>query len=150
MDQIYEISGIEVTSEVAPLGITIPDNISPSGYFIVGDGVITDAWLTTDFGEARGEQAAASFKLTQPTVLRPIIDDDSTVTAVGTLTYGGVERPDTEVQISVVSLDDAGAELNVIVNSPAGLLEIGGDSASVTARLVFEAMTLDTPVRQDG
>lgn len=137
-ERVYEVTDIDVTSPPVAAGLTLPETITPTGYFVVGDGVITDAWFETSFGNRLGDQASASFKLTEPTVLRRIQSEDGSLTAVGTLTYGGVDRPDTTVQFSVVSLDDEGAEVDVLVNAPATVLSAGEDEAAIAARITFD------------
>lgn len=135
----YELSKLEVSPEEHFTGLALPDAVNPSGYFVAGDGVITEAWLEANLGEALGE---ASFKLTEPIVLRPSYGerhDDGSVAAVGTLSFGGVDRPGTVLQFSVASFNDEHAELDVLVTPPTDLLAVANDMATVTARLSFNA-----------
>lgn len=138
--QRYEVAAIDVSPAQPLQGATLPASITPSGYFVVGDGVITDARFEASFGDAQGELATASFQLTEPTVLRRIIGDDGSLTAVGTLSVGGVDRPGTSVQFSMISLDEQGAELLVLVRAPASVLEVGNNGAELEARISFNAM----------
>src|SRR5699024_2408038 len=85
-ERVYEATGVAVSSSHTSPDLTLPAAIEPSGYFVVGDGVITDAWLETSFGDTHGEYATASFQLTEPTVLRRSQSEDRSLTAVGTLT----------------------------------------------------------------
>ncbi|MHA3722800.1 hypothetical protein ACXR2T_02875 [Leucobacter sp. HY1910] len=137
-ERIYEATDIEISSAQSSPSIALPAAISPSGYFVVGDGVITDAWFETRFGGELGDHATASFQLTEPTVLRRVQSKDGSLTAVGTLTYGGVERPDTSVQFNVISLDDEGAELAVTVQAPVSVLAIDNEHTEVAARITFD------------
>lgn len=137
-ERVYEVTDIDVSAADGATSLTLPDTITPTGYFVVGDGVITDAWFETSFGSSPDDQSAASFRLTEPTVLRRIQSDDGSLTAVGTLTYGGVDRPDTPVQFSIVSLDDTSAEVDVLVSPPASVLT-SGDEPAIAARITFDA-----------
>lgn len=137
-ERIYEVTNIELSAAEPALGLTLPESVTPTGYFIVGDGVITDARFVAEFGGDDSQQATASFELTAPTVLRRVQSDDASLTAVGTVTLGGVERPNTDVEFSVLSLDDRGAELEVLMNTPASLLEAHNTGTTVVARLTFD------------
>lgn len=137
-ERVYSVSDLELSPSQMLAGVTLPESITPSGYFIVGDGIITDAWFEASFGDPGSDHASASFRLTEPTVLRRIHGPDSSITAVGTLTFGGVNRPDTSVQFSVVSLDKDSAELLVLVTPPANVLEVGGNNAEIAARISFD------------
>lgn len=139
-DKRYELDGLSVSIMQPLQGVAVPAAIDPSGYFVVNDGVITEAWFETTFGESPGARASATFTLTEPTVLRPSYsdgDNEGSVTATGTLTVGGIAHPNTEAQFFVVSLDDDHAELDVLVTTPADLLALADDTATVTARLSF-------------
>lgn len=138
-ERVYEVTDIDVSATDGAPSLTLPETITPTGYFVVGDGVITDAWFETSFGGSPDKQAAASFRLTEPTVLRRIQNDDGSLTAVGTLTYGGVDRPDTPVQFSIVSIDDTSAEVDVLVSPPASVLTTGGVEPAIAARITFDA-----------
>lgn len=138
-ERVYAVTDVDVAAPEGAANLTLPDTITPTGYFVVGDGVITDAWFETSFGSSPDSQATAAFQLTEPTVLRRIQNDDGSLTAVGTMTYGGVDRPNTPIQFSVVSLDDTSAEVDVVINPPASLLMAGGGEPSVAARITFAA-----------
>lgn len=138
-ERVYQLSDIDLAPKQSLAGITLPETFTPNGYFVVGDGIITDAWFTADFGDTDGDQASAAFKLTEPTLLRRNQGADSSVNAVGILTFGGIERPDTSVQFSVVSIDDKSAEVLVFVHSPADVLEISTEDNEIAATITFDA-----------
>lgn len=138
-ERVYEVTGVEMSSDLAMPGLTLPDTVTPSGYFVVGDGVITDARFEATFGSTDGAQATASFELTQPTVLRRVHSDEASLTAVGTVTVGDVVRPNSDVEFSVVSLDDESAEVEVQLNTPARFSDMQDSATAVVVRLAFDA-----------
>lgn len=138
-ERVYEVTDVEMSSTQLMPGITLPDTITPTGFFVVGDGVITDAQFAATFGSATGAQTTATFELTQPTVLRRVHSNEDSLSAVGTVKVGDVEHPNSDVEFSLVSLDDHGAEVEVLLSFPAHRLDLQDAGYSVVVRLTFDA-----------
>ena len=137
--QRFTLEDIEVRPASFLPGVAMPTSVEQNGHFVIGDGVITEAHLEAAYGDEHNTSAHASFDLTQPVTLRRDLDDDSAFSASGTLTVNGVERKDTAVQFTVVTLDDTAATFDVLVDAPVALLAAANKDAGIAARIRFTA-----------
>lgn len=103
------------------LGDTLDGAIESTGYLVLSDGTITEA----KFSVTASEHASATFVLTEPAVLARGDGTDGTVTAIGTLSFDGRERPNTGVKITPVALTEESAELDVRLELPDSPLAAG-------------------------
>ncbi len=138
-EHVYEVSEIELR---APLGVSAfgsnaGDRVTPSGFIVVNDGVITEAELNV----VVTEWADASFVLTEPTVLRREDSENGTVYATGTLAVNGIEQPHTSVKLTPGPMSAEAAEFDVSFEVPDNLLIADQEVApsEVTAHLSLTA-----------
>ncbi|MBL3689142.1 hypothetical protein [Leucobacter chromiireducens] len=134
----YEIAETTLTEPIAlPLGGTVDGELESHGFLVLTDGVITQA----QFGLALAGFPEATFVLTEPTVLRPEGSPDGTVTAVGTLSVGGAERPGIRLKLTPTVLGSDSVEFDLNLAVPDNPFYAGEDPSidEVAAHVVLTA-----------
>lgn len=122
-EQIYHVSEVQLLAPIdtSELGSNVQDQVTPSGFMVVHDGVITEAEL----GVSVAGLTEASFVLTEPTVLRREGRDDGVVYATGTLSVNGIEQHGMSVRLLPSLISDRAAEFDVTFAIPSNLLIAG-------------------------
>ncbi|WP_336991192.1 hypothetical protein [Leucobacter sp. VD1] len=138
-EQVYDAVETHLLTDAGGgrLSALIGDSLSTSGYIVLFDGVITEAKLRM---HAAGLPDAA-FELTEPTALRRDMSENATVSAVGTLSAGGVVRPHTTLRVTPTALTEDTVEFDVRLSVPDNPL-FAQDSAfadELAAHVVFAA-----------
>lgn len=115
-ERAYEVSDVEFIEPhgAAALQTALGGTIDASGFFVLGDGMITDAELDV----AVSDVANATFVLTEPTMLRSELGDAGAVTATGVLTVDGVAQQHSKVSVVPVAFTEDDAEIDVSFPMP--------------------------------
>ena len=139
-EQIYHVSEVQLLAPIdtSALGANVQDQVTPSGYMVVHDGVITEAEL----GVAVIGITEASFVLTEPTVLRREGRDEGVVYATGTLTVNETEQHGTSVKLLPSLISEKAAEFDVTFAIPSNLL-VAGDHPGLEEISAHVALTAE-------
>ncbi|UOQ61299.1 hypothetical protein MUN76_04825 [Leucobacter rhizosphaerae] len=139
-EQVYHVSEVQLLAPIdtTELGADVQDQVTPSGYMIMQDGVITAAEL----GVSVAGITEATFVLTEPTVLRREGRDEGVVYATGTLSVNGLEQHGTSVRLLPSVLTDRAAEFDVTFAIPGNLL-MAGDHPGIEEISAHVALTAE-------
>lgn len=139
-EQVYRVSQVQLLAPIdtSELGANVQGKVTPSGFMVVNDGVITAAELgVTVIGLTE-----ASFVLTEPTVLRREGRDEGVLYAIGTLSVNGIEQHGTSVKLVPSVISDRAAEFDVTFAIPSNLL-VSGDHAGLDEISAHVALTAE-------
>lgn len=139
-EHVYHVSEVQLLAPIdtTELGANVQDQVTPSGYMIMQDGVITAAEL----GVSVAGITEATFVLTEPTVLRREGRDEGVVYATGTLSVNGLEQHGTSVRLLPSVLTDRAAEFDVTFAIPGNLL-MAGDHPGIEEISAHVALTAE-------
>ncbi|QIM16153.1 hypothetical protein G7067_06520 [Leucobacter insecticola] len=123
-DQFYQVSEVEILSPVHTnqLGDDVETQVSPSGFMVMHDGVITQAELSISVAGL----PEASFVLTEPVILRRETRTEGVVTAVGTFSVDGFQQRGATITLASSVITDRAAEFDITFKVPSSLLSYVG------------------------
>ena len=134
----YEVAETTLTEPIAlPFGGTIDGALDSNGFLVLTDGVITKARI----GLSLANLPEAVFVLTEPAVLRPEETPYGTVTAVGTLSVNGAERPGIRLALTPTQLGADSVEFDLALSIPDNPFLVGENAPidRVAAHVVLNA-----------
>lgn len=139
-EQVYQVSDVQLLAPIdtSELGADVQGQVTPSGFMVVHDGVITAAEL----GVTVAGLTEASFVLTEPTVLRREGRDEGVLYAIGTLSVNGIEQHGTSVKLVPSVISDRAAEFDVTFAIPSNLL-VAGDHPGLDEISAHVALTAE-------
>lgn len=119
-ERLYRVSEVEILSPVddSALGEEVQDQVSPSGFMVVHDGVITRA----EFSVSVAGLSEASFVLTEPTILRREGRSEGVISAIGTFSVNGFQQRGTTITFTPSVMTDRAAEFDLTFKVPSNLL----------------------------
>ena len=122
-EQIYDVTDANLIAprSAAAFGTALDESITSTGHLVLSGGVITAA----EFSVGASDLPAATFVLTEPAVLDRAEQSGGTVTAIGTLSFDGRERPNTGGEITPTFLTEEEAEFDVRLDIPDSPLAAG-------------------------